>query len=84
MFLSPGAWQRLLILNRPTRETELYEKVSAYLQRPDSIAFGLRPNQLVIIQARKILGSSVAAIVGLSANRPRPFAAAKRLPTFLR
>ncbi|WP_460253412.1 SNF2-related protein [Acidiphilium sp. MT5] len=46
------------------RETELYEKVSAYLQRFDSIAFGLRPNQLVIIQARKILGSSVAAILG--------------------
>jgi len=45
-------------------ETELYEKVSAYLQRPDSIAFGLRPNQLVIIQARKILGSSVVAIIG--------------------
>jgi superfamily II DNA or RNA helicase len=46
------------------REAELYAKVSAYLQRPDSIAFGLRPNQLVIIQARKILGSSVAAIGG--------------------
>ena len=46
------------------RETELYENVSRYLQRPDSIAFGLKPNQLVIIQARKILGSSVAAIAG--------------------
>jgi superfamily II DNA or RNA helicase len=46
------------------READLYEKVSAYLQSPDSIAFGLRPNQLVIIQARKILGSSVAAILG--------------------
>jgi SNF2 family DNA or RNA helicase len=46
------------------RETELYERVSHYLQRPDSIAFGLRPNQLVIIQARKILGSSVVAIAG--------------------
>jgi len=46
------------------RETELYEAVSHYLQRPDSIAFGLRPNQLVIIQARKILGSSVVAIAG--------------------
>lgn len=46
------------------RETELYELVSHYLQRPDSIAFGLRPNQLVIIQARKILGSSVVAIAG--------------------
>jgi hypothetical protein len=46
------------------RETQLYELVSHYLQRPDSIAFGLRPNQLVIIQARKILGSSVVAIAG--------------------
>jgi superfamily II DNA or RNA helicase len=46
------------------RETELYDNVSRYLQRPDSIAFGLKPNQLVIIQARKILGSSVAAIAG--------------------
>jgi len=46
------------------KETQLYESVSAYLQRPDSIAFGLKPNQLVIIQARKILGSSVAAIAG--------------------
>jgi len=45
-------------------ETGLYEKVSQYLQRPDSVAFGLKPNQLVIIQARKILGSSVAAIAG--------------------
>ena len=46
------------------RESQLYEQVSAYLQRLDSIAFGLKPNQLVIIQARKILGSSVAAIAG--------------------
>ena len=46
------------------KETALYESVSAYLQQPDSIAFGLKPNQLVIIQARKILGSSVAAIAG--------------------
>lgn len=46
------------------QETHLYESVSGYLQRPDSIAFGLKPNQLVIIQARKILGSSVAAIAG--------------------
>jgi superfamily II DNA/RNA helicase len=50
------------------REAELYQKVSAYLQRPDSIAFGLKPNQLVIIQARKILGSSVAAIAGFLAT----------------
>ena len=46
------------------KEAQLYASVSSYLQQPDSIAFGLKPNQLVIIQARKILGSSVAAIAG--------------------
>jgi len=46
------------------QEMELYDQVSAYLQRPNSIAFGQRSNQLVIILARKILGSSVAAITG--------------------
>lgn len=43
-------------------EEELYEGVSAYLQRSDSIAFGSKPNQLVLIGARKTLGSSIAAI----------------------
>lgn len=43
-------------------EEQLYEGVSAYLQNPDSIAFGSKPNQLVLIGARKTLGSSVAAI----------------------
>src|SRR5690606_10749011 len=33
-----------------------------YLQRKDSIAFGSKPNQLVLIGARKTLGSSIAAI----------------------
>lgn len=43
-------------------ETKLYDGVSAYLQRKDSIAFGSKPNQLVLIGARKTLGSSIAAI----------------------
>jgi SNF2 family DNA or RNA helicase len=44
------------------REAKLYEGLSEYLQRPDSIAFGSKPNQLVLIGARKTLGSSIAAI----------------------
>ena len=44
------------------QEAILYEAVSSYLQREDTYGFGLKPNQLVIMQARKILGSSVAAI----------------------
>ncbi|HDZ72260.1 MAG TPA: DEAD/DEAH box helicase [Aurantimonas coralicida] len=43
-------------------ETQLYEAVSEYLQDKTSIAFGSRPNHLVLIGARKTLGSSVAAI----------------------
>jgi SNF2 family DNA or RNA helicase len=44
------------------QEAILYEAVSGYLQAPDTYGFGMNPNQLVIMQARKILGSSVAAI----------------------
>lgn len=36
--------------------------VSAYLQRKDTIAFGNKPNQLVTMVVRKILGSSTFAI----------------------
>ncbi|MBD8653657.1 DEAD/DEAH box helicase [Rhizobium sp. CFBP 13726] len=43
-------------------EEQLYEGVSSYLQKTDSIAFGSKPNQLVLIGARKTLGSSIAAI----------------------
>jgi len=50
------------------REAQLYEAVSDYLQRPDTHGFGLNPNQLVIMQARKILGSSIAAIEQFLAN----------------
>ena len=43
-------------------EFELYNDVSAYLQRTDTIAFGAKPNQLVTMVVRKILGSSTFAV----------------------
>lgn len=43
-------------------ERQLYADVSAYLQRKDTIAFGNKPNQLVTMVVRKILGSSTFAI----------------------
>lgn len=43
-------------------EQKLYHDVSAYLQRKDTIAFGNKPNQLVTMVVRKILGSSTFAI----------------------
>lgn len=43
-------------------EMHLYTSVSGYLQRPDTIAFGERPNALVTLVVRKILGSSTFAV----------------------
>lgn len=43
-------------------EMRLYNAVSEYLQRPDTIAFGDRPNALVTLVVRKILGSSTSAV----------------------
>lgn len=43
-------------------EMRLYMAVSAYLQRSDTIAFGNKPNQLVTMVVRKILGSSTFAV----------------------
>jgi excisionase family DNA binding protein len=43
-------------------EMQLYTAVSAYLQRPDTVAFGDKPNQLVTLVVRKILGSSTFAV----------------------
>ena len=40
----------------------LYSGLSAYLQRKDTIAFGGRPNPLVTLIVRKILGSSTFAV----------------------
>jgi excisionase family DNA binding protein len=43
-------------------ELKLYADVSSYLQRKDTIAFGNKPNQLITMVVRKILGSSTFAI----------------------
>ena len=43
-------------------EERLYNAVSAYLQNPNTIAFGNKPNQLVTMVVRKILGSSTFAV----------------------
>lgn len=43
-------------------EVKLYEDLSAYLRRKDTIAFGEKPNQLVTLVVRKILGSSTFAV----------------------
>lgn len=43
-------------------EVQLYEQVSAYLKRKDTIAFGDRANHLMTLVARKVLGSSTFAI----------------------
>ncbi len=43
-------------------EMKLYGGVSDYLQRADTIAFGDRPNALIRLVVRKILGSSTFAV----------------------
>lgn len=43
-------------------EFRLYTEVSAFLQRGDTFAFGNKPNQLVTMVVRKILGSSTFAV----------------------
>lgn len=49
-------------------EVTLYEKVSEFLQRPDTVYLGGKPNALVTMSLRKILGSSSYAI-GETLNR---------------
>jgi superfamily II DNA or RNA helicase len=44
------------------QETRLYEMLSEYLQDPGTIAYGGRTNALVVLQARKSLGSSTFAV----------------------
>jgi superfamily II DNA/RNA helicase len=47
----------------PSRlETDLYERVSEYLQRPETLAVGINGRHLVTLVLRKILGSSSFAI----------------------
>ncbi|WP_374283106.1 SNF2-related protein [Novosphingobium sp.] len=43
-------------------EQQLYEELSAFLQRKDTVSYGATANQLVILQIRKILGSSSFAV----------------------
>src|SRR5690606_722549 len=43
-------------------EVQLYNKVSEFLQRKDTISYGDRSNALVILQVRKVLGSSTFAV----------------------
>ncbi len=43
-------------------EQRLYTDLSAFLQRKDTISYGDKANQLVILQVRKILGSSSFAV----------------------
>ncbi|MBV9248810.1 MAG: DEAD/DEAH box helicase family protein, partial [Acetobacteraceae bacterium] len=44
------------------QEIELYQQVSAFLQRPDTCYLGGKPNALITMSLRKILGSSTFAI----------------------
>ena len=55
-------WPLTLEFEPSQNEMHLYEAVSAYLQRKDTIAFGDSPNALVTLVVRKILGSSTFAV----------------------
>lgn len=43
-------------------EAKLYFKISEFLKRKDTVSYGDKTNQLVILQVRKILGSSTFAV----------------------
>jgi ERCC4-related helicase len=43
-------------------EQELYDRLSQFLQRTDTVSYGDRTNALVILQVRKVLGSSTFAV----------------------
>lgn len=43
-------------------ERDLYEQLSTFLKRTDTVSYGDRANQLVVLQVRKILGSSSFAV----------------------
>lgn len=43
-------------------EQQLYEELSAFLQRKDTVSYGDKANALVVLQVRKILGSSTFAV----------------------
>jgi ERCC4-related helicase len=43
-------------------EQELYDRLSKFLQRTDTVSYGDKTNALVILQVRKVLGSSTFAV----------------------
>lgn len=47
----------------PDIEVKLYDSISSFLQRKGTVSYGDRANQLVILQIRKILGSSTYAVI---------------------
>ena len=53
-------------------EVRLYDLLSEYLRRKDTIAFGAKPNQLVTLVVRKILGSSTFAVAADARIDHRP------------
>ena len=59
-------------------EVQLYESLSAYLRRKDTIAFGEKPNQLITLVVRKILGSSTFAVAQTLASIVERLKAMKR------
>lgn len=44
------------------KEALLYDQISEFLKRKDTVSYGDRTNQLVILQVRKVLGSSTFAV----------------------
>ncbi len=47
----------------PDIEVKLYDSISSFLQQKGTVSYGDRANQLVILQIRKILGSSTFAVI---------------------
>jgi superfamily II DNA or RNA helicase len=53
---------RTFTFDPSANEVLLYNSLSAFLQRKDTISYGDKANQLVVLQVRKILGSSTFAV----------------------
>ena len=53
---------RTFTFDPTVNEVQLYDSLSAFLQRKDTISYGDKANQLVVLQVRKILGSSTFAV----------------------
>jgi SNF2 family DNA or RNA helicase len=74
--------KRLLSLSKfdpHDNEVKLYEYLSAYLRRKDTVAFGEKPNQLITLVVRKVLGSSTFAVAETLSSIIERLKALKRL-----